>query len=104
MRRAAFFIATVLLWGGTGPAQAEPASNPQKVIRLTLAAVPRPAPAIAVGLVEAAVPNRIRVANCANLAAVRAMGAKTMGASYSAQDRILDLTFVLCMAGPQSRD
>lgn len=46
-----------------------------------------------------AAPQEARVAACANLAAMRTLDAKAKGASYPAQARLLNLTFVLCMRG-----
>jgi hypothetical protein len=48
--------------------------------------------------------SREQIAVCANLAAIRALGAKAAGADYPSQSRILDLTFVLCLAGTPTRD
>ncbi|MBV9542159.1 MAG: hypothetical protein JO167_12920 [Alphaproteobacteria bacterium] len=40
-----------------------------------------------------------QIANCANLAATRAMDAKAAGAGFEVQRRLLDFTFALCIAG-----
>ncbi len=40
-----------------------------------------------------------RVAECANLAGIRALGAKATGADIANQGRLAELTFVLCLAG-----
>ena len=58
---------------------------------------------VSVGLHEAAPSvSRGQIAVCANLAAIRALGAKAAGSDYPTQGRILDLTFVLCLAGAPS--
>jgi len=66
----------------------------------TQAAV-RTAQVIPARLSEPSQPAAIRsqIAVCANLAAIRTLDAKAKGADFAMQDRILDLTFVLCMAG-----
>jgi hypothetical protein len=63
------------------------AVRPVRVIRAALSQVREPAE------------MRGRIAVCANLAAISALDAKDKGAGFAVQDRILDLTFVLCMAG-----
>ncbi|MBV9541741.1 MAG: hypothetical protein JO167_10790 [Alphaproteobacteria bacterium] len=62
--------------------------------------LPPMANAVSVGLttvVPAVGPSQI--ANCANLAAMRAMDAKAAGAGFEVQRRLLDFTFALCIAG-----
>ena len=39
-----------------------------------------------------------QIAACANLAALRALGARSAGADYANQSRMADLTFALCLA------
>ncbi len=39
-----------------------------------------------------------QVAACANLAALRALGARSAGADYANQSRMADLTFALCLS------
>ena len=39
-----------------------------------------------------------QIAQCANLAALRALGARSAGADYDNQSRLADLTFALCLA------
>ena len=46
--------------------------------------------------------SRERIAVCANLAAIRALDAKASGSDYPTQSHMLDLTFVLCVAGSSS--
>ena len=43
-----------------------------------------------------------QVAVCANLAALRALGARSAGADYANQNRMADLTFALCLAASPS--
>jgi len=100
--RTAIVVAAVLLLS-SGPAQAQPASNPPKVMPYVHRTVETRL--IPVGLTERApAATRGQIAVCANLAALRALDAKAAGADYPAQDRTLDVTFVLCMAGPQTAD
>jgi hypothetical protein len=100
MRKAICLMAALLFVGAAQPTQSET----MKSMSETAQAASRPV------LIRAAlreVPHadsRGKIAACANLAAVRALDAKAVGASYAAQDRILDLTFVLCMSGQETRD
>ena len=102
--RMAGIIAAILLFGG-GPAQAQSWDHGPVLSNAIQHAVARTAPVVRVGLTlrQPAV-TRALIAECANLAALRALDAKAVGATYAAQDRILDMTFVLCMAGPQTAD
>ena len=103
MRRAPIVLATLLLGSGTGPAQAQPIGHPANLERSARAEAG--APVVPIGYTERAlVATRGQVAVCANLAALRALDAKAIGASDAAQNRILDVTFVRCMAGPQTAD
>ena len=47
---------------------------------------------------------RSQLAQCANLAAMRARDAKAAGAGYAVQDRILDMAFLLCLSGSPTAD
>ena len=68
-------------------------------------AAPKPIATIRTALIEPApTVTRGQIAACANLAAIRALDAKAAGAGYPAQSRILDLTFVLCLAGSPAAD
>ena len=104
MRKTAFILAAVLLCGATGPARPAVLKSPPKVLR----ELPTPnrvvVPAVRIGFVQDAAARRGQLAACAKLAATRALDARAMGASFAAQDRILDLAFVLCLAGPQTED
>jgi hypothetical protein len=96
MRKAICLTAALLFASAAEPTQSETFKGTSKTeraapIRVSLREPQRTA-------------SRSQVAVCANLAAIRAMDAKAVGASYAAQDRILDLTFVLCMSGPQTED
>ena len=44
-------------------------------------------------------PERAHVRACANLAALRALRSQQSGSDYATQNRILELTFMLCMSG-----
>lgn len=97
MRLSAFIVAITLFLCGNGPAQAAPLANPSKATQ--------PAPAmrgirpVPVSLIEVPAANRGEVAVCANLAAVRALNAKAVGAGYDAQARVANVAFLLCMTG-----
>jgi hypothetical protein len=100
MHKAICLAAALLFVGAAQPTQSEPVKSPPKTERMAS----RPG-LIRTTLHEANSSDpRGRIANCANLAAVRALDAKAVGASYATQDKILDLTFVLCMSGPQTED
>ncbi len=102
--RKAGIIAAILMAGG-GPAQAQPADQAPALLSAVQHTGGRAAPVVRVGMMERRAPvTRGQIAVCANLAALRALDAKAVGAPYAAQDRILDMTFVLCMAGPQTAD
>jgi hypothetical protein len=100
MRKAICLTAALLFVGAAQPTQSEAMKSPAK----TAQAVSRPM------LIRAALREmpqadpRGKIASCANLAAVRALDAKAVGANYAAQDRILDLTFVLCMSGQETQN
>ncbi len=103
MRKAAIFAAALM--SVSGPAQAQSFDDPQaKAVPAPQVPV-RQAAIVRVSLIERKpAVARGEIAVCADLAAQRALNAKAIGAGYAAQDRVLDLTFVLCMAGPQTAD
>jgi hypothetical protein len=77
----------------TNPAKAQPST----AVGNTLS------PAIKASLIEERV-NRGQIAACANLAALRGASARTSGADYATQNRVLEVTFLLCMSGAPIRD
>ena len=102
--RKAGIVAAILMFGG-GPAQARPPDQAPVLSNAVQHAMAQPASVVRVGMMERQpAVTRGQIAVCANLAAIRALDAKAVGATYAAQDRILDVTFVLCMAGPQTAD
>jgi len=105
MQKAIIVVASLLLGSGSGAGQAQAPVVSSSLVRADTHATARAASLMRVDFVEPQAPvTRGQIAVCANLAASRALDAKAMGASYAAQDRTLDLTFLLCMAGPQSAD
>ncbi len=104
MHKSVIILAIALISGGTGPAEAAWVPDVQPNARIGAAPARLHAPPLNVAYAEAPATGRGRIAACANLAAVHALNAKAVGASAPAQDRVLDLTFVLCIAGPQSED
>jgi hypothetical protein len=104
MRRITCAFAVLLLGIVTPAAHAGRQSAPQtaqpmqrstaKPVGEIRTALTQPVPAVSPG----------QIANCANLAAIRALDAKAAGSDYPAQSRILDLTFVLCLAGSPTAD
>jgi len=102
--RKAGIIAAIVVFGG-GPAQAQSWDHGPVPSNAIQHATARAVPVVSVGLTDRQPAlTRGQIAVCANLAALRALDAKAVGATYAAQDRILDMTFVLCMAGPQTAD
>jgi hypothetical protein len=99
MRKAICLMAALLFVGAAQPTQSEPIHGTAKTVQAASRPVLIPA-----SLQARPADARGHVAVCANLAAVRALDAKAVGANYAAQDRILELTFVLCMSGPQTED
>ncbi|HEY4939901.1 MAG TPA: hypothetical protein VII56_00615 [Rhizomicrobium sp.] len=60
----------------------------------------RPPAAIQVGLTtETSAISPGQIADCANLAALRALDARSAGSGFDVQRRVLSVTFVLCLAG-----
>lgn len=103
MPKAIIFAVALLVGSAASPAQTPPAANTAKGVLPT--AHHRSASLIDVSLVRRQIGDpRNSIAMCTNLAASRALDAKTMGAGYAAQNRILDMAFVLCMAGPGITD
>jgi hypothetical protein len=100
MRKAICLMAALLFVGAAQPTQSEPMQGTAKTAQPASRAVLIPASLHQARQAD----TRGHIAVCANLAAVRALDAKAVGASYAAQDRILELTFVLCMSGPQTAD
>lgn len=85
---AALLLFLALAQSAGGEEFAKPGIQPVRPMPASFAEVRRPLGA-----------SQSQIADCANLAAIRALDAKAHGAGYAVQDRILDLTFVLCMAG-----
>ena len=100
MHKAIGLMAALLFAGAAQPTQSEPIPGATKFAQTA----PRPVliPAALHQVQQSDVRGHIAV--CANLAAVRALDAKAVGANFAAQDRILELTFVLCMSGPQTEN
>jgi len=101
MRKTIFLIAATLICSGIGPAQATGAAH--TVPQRAATSHARNLTVERVAYIERPGADN-RVAGCTKTAAVRALNAKAVGASYAAQDRVLELAFMLCMTGPQSAD
>lgn len=89
----------VFLFSGDAVAAGTQASAPAKTGTRPALPQPRPVAPMPIGLTTSAqslTPSQI--AACANLAALRAMEARSAGSGFDAQRRILDVTFVLCVA------
>lgn len=105
MRYSKTIVSIVVLAGILQPSRAAaPQTNPAKAASLLVLPIAGNAPApIRASLTdERAV--RGQVAMCANLAAIRGVNARTSGADYATQNRVLELTFILCMSGTPTRD
>ena len=104
MRKLTCLAAAVLLCNVMPAAQAH-GTNTAALLKRPLPPSERAVSEVRASLTQAGPSvSREQIAVCANLAAIRALGAKAAGADYPSQSRILDLTFVLCLAGTPTRD
>jgi len=78
-------------------------ASPAKAAPLVLREAGAPAP-IEASLTVGRADDRGRIAACAKLAAIRGVSARTSGADYATQNRVLELSFILCMSGTATRD
>lgn len=102
-RHSKTIFSVLLLWNFAVPANSASAANlPKLAPPRFVASYPRP-PAMPVSL-SSEVNTRAQIAACAHLAALRGMSARTSGADYATQNRVLELTFLLCMSGAPVRD
>ena len=98
MRYAAAVVAMIFLGVAGGKATAQgPANLPKLSAPRFVASYPRP-PLMPVSLSSGA-DARTQVAACAHVAALRGLNARSSGADYATQNRVLELTFLLCMSG-----
>ena len=107
MRKAICLMAALLFLSASQPTQSEPMKGPAEPIKSAIKTAQAASSPVLIRAALREIPEaepRGKIAVCANLAAVRALDAKAVGANYAAQDRILDLTFVLCMSGQSTRD
>jgi hypothetical protein len=105
MRKLTCLAAAILLCNVIPAAQAQGTNIAALLKRQPPRAIERPVSEVRAALTQAApAVSREQIAVCANLAAIRALGARAAGADYPSQSRILDLTFVLCLAGTPTRD
>lgn len=105
MRHSKAVLPIIVLAAVLQPSRAAaPHINPAKAPRLVLSVAGNDAAPIKASLTEGHAAERGRVAMCANLAAIRGVSARTSGADYATQNRVLELSFVLCMSGTQTRD
>lgn len=110
MQYSKLILSVFLLWSVAAPAQggasvvaaANPANLPKLAAPRWVASYPRP-PAVPVSL-STTVDARAQIAACAHIAALRGIGARATGADYATQNRVLELTFLLCMSGGPTRD
>jgi hypothetical protein len=105
MRKRTCLAAAILLCNIMPAAQAQGTNTTALLKRQPPQAIERPMSEVRASLTQTTpAVSRDQIAVCANLAAIRALGAKAAGADYPSQSRILDLTFVLCLAGTPTRD
>jgi len=111
MTNSKLILPVFLLWTFMAPAQGgasanRPAASPANLPKLAaprfIASYPHP-PALPVNLAGEVDP-RAQIAACAHIAAVRGVNARTSGADYATQNRVLEFTFLLCMSGAPVRD
>jgi hypothetical protein len=101
MRRSSIILVVFLIGNLAQQSQAVEIGSPAKTPAVRVALAPRPLP---VRLIEENRASRGRIAVCANLAALRGMSARTSGSDYATQNRVLELTFLLCMSETPVRD
>ena len=105
MRKLTCLATAILLCNFMPAAQAQGTNAAALLKRQPPQATERPVSEVRASLTQARpAVSREQIAVCANLAAIRALGARAAGADYPSQSRILDLTFVLCLAGTPTQD
>jgi len=99
-------IVLAALLGAFAPAvQARELSAAPRVAVVVPRPTIKPASEVNVGLSQASyAETRGQATNCANFAAIRALMAKASGADFAIQNRVLNVTFLLCMHGESPTD
>ena len=98
MRTFSIVLIAALLCGSTTGTEAAGASSPKPIMVPYYPGMKNAAALHASFAPSGAQITPGQVAVCANLAALRALGARSAGADYANQSRMADLTFALCLA------
>ncbi len=105
MRKSALSLVAVLLCGFAPAGQAREQSAVPRVAALASQTAPKQLAEVKVVLSQAPLTDtRSQIAVCANFAAIRALMAKASGSDFGIQNRVLNLTFLLCMHGTSESD
>ena len=98
MQPSSVVLALLLLVGSTMATEAAKVSSSKPVVVPYYPGMKNAAALRASFAPGAAEITPSQIAVCANLAALRALGARAAGADYANQSRMADLTFALCLA------
>lgn len=105
MPKSASIVLAVLLGAYAPAVQARAISAAPRVAAAAPQPTMKPTSEISAGLSPASYEeSRGQTANCANLAAIRALMAKASGSDFAIQTRVLNLTFLLCVHGERQSD
>jgi hypothetical protein len=105
MPKSASILLAVLLGAFVPSAQAQAISSAPRVAALAPQRTMKPVSDITVELSQASyVETHGQTTDCANFAAIRALMAKASGSDFAVQNRVLSLTFLLCMHGASRSD
>ena len=98
MSKSASVVLAVML-GAFGPGSpAHAFSSSPHVAEAAPKPTAKPAPNIKVGMSPISyAETREPITSCANFAAIRALMAKASGSDFAIQNRVLNVTFLLCM-------
>lgn len=105
MRKVVSLVLALVFSGLASNIQASAASAEPRAGTLASQTVPKQLHVTNVGLTLPPFNDPLgQIAVCANYAAIRAQIAKASGSSFAIQDRVLNLTFLLCMHGTPESD
>jgi hypothetical protein len=100
MPKSASIVLAILLGAFAPAVQAQPIVSAPRVAVVALQPTMKPASEIRSELWQASyAESRSQTTNCANFAAIRALMAKASGSDFAIQNRVLNVTFLLCMHG-----
>ena len=105
MLKSASIVLAVVLGTFATTVQAREISSATRAAIVAPHPTMKPASEFDVGLSPASYgESRGQTTNCANFAAIRALMAKASGSDFAIQNRVLNLTFLLCMHGESQSD